>query len=247
MAAVAALAVWRCGGGDNLASEKPVSTVTVTPSASTIAPGETVQLQAATKDADGSTLTGRAITWSSSDNAVATASTTGVVTGIANGSATITASVDGQSGAAVITVTTTLTFAAVSAGFGHTCGLTGTGAAYCWGDNSDGQLGDGSRTPSLSPVLVSGGLSFSGLATGGVHTCALTGSGAPYCWGQNDYGQLGVGSTRSSSTPIAVRGSLRFRTLSSGGQHTCGLTNEESVYCWGLNDDGQPDAGPGDR
>jgi hypothetical protein len=82
----------------------PVATVTVTPPISTIAPGGTVQLQAVTQDADGATLTGREITWSSSDDAVATVSSTGLATGVAGGSATITGSSEGKSGTATVVV-----------------------------------------------------------------------------------------------------------------------------------------------
>ena len=81
-----------CGDDDSSGpSEDPVATVTVTPAAGTIAPGETLQLEAAARDAAGGTLTGRDITWSSSDEAVATVSEAGLVSGVADGEATITA------------------------------------------------------------------------------------------------------------------------------------------------------------
>src|SRR2546425_507451 len=87
-------------------------------------------------------------------------------------------------------------FAAVSAGDRYTCGLTAAGAAYCWGGNGDGQLGDGSTTPRLTPTLVrvGSGVSFTAVNAGGFHTCAITAGGAAYCWGANGDGQLGDGS-----------------------------------------------------
>ena len=67
--------------------------------------------------------------------------------------------------------------ASVGAGNIHTCGLTVTGNAYCWGFNDFGQLGDGSTTGSLTPVLVSGGIRFSSISTQGGHTCGVTSVG----------------------------------------------------------------------
>jgi len=89
-----------------------------------------------------------------------------------------------------------ITFAhlAADAGGQHTCALDGAGSAYCWGDNSAGQLGDGTRTNRLSPTPVAGGLTFTNLSGGGSHTCGVaTAAGAAYCWGANATGQLGDG------------------------------------------------------
>src|SRR5437870_9148031 len=82
----------------------PVAAVTVTPSSGTVAIGQTVQLTATPRDASGNPLTGRAIGWSSSDNTIATVSSTGLVTGVVAGAVTITATSEGQSGTASITV-----------------------------------------------------------------------------------------------------------------------------------------------
>src|SRR5260370_18770827 len=82
----------------------PVASVTVTPPAATIAVGVIVQLTATTRDANAKALTGRTVSWTSSNTAVATVSSTGLVTGVAPGSSTITATSEGQSGTAALTV-----------------------------------------------------------------------------------------------------------------------------------------------
>jgi len=137
-----------------------------------------------------------------------------------------------------------LAFTAVAAGDFHTCGLTTNGAAYCWGLNDRGQLGDGTTTNRLAPTPVSGGLTFasisaSGKAQLGSHTCALTTTGAAYCWGYNNAGQLGDGTTTQRTAPVPVAGALTFAAVTTGGFHSCGVTASNVAYCWGLNDSGQ--------
>jgi alpha-tubulin suppressor-like RCC1 family protein len=139
---------------------------------------------------------------------------------------------------------------AIAAGLQHTCGLTNTGAAYCWGFNDSGQLGTGSSTqPSIAlPVPVTGGHSFSVLTAGMAHTCGITTDGAAYCWGNNDFGQLGGGDTTSthpSSVPVAVLRGHTFAGISAGGTHTCGVTTSGAAYCWGNDGAGNLGAGPG--
>ena len=105
-------------------------------------------------------------------------------------------------------VSGSLSFASVSPNLGfplHTCGVTTTGDAYCWGDNSLGQLGDGTTVDRLTPALVSGGLRFVAVSPGaGGHTCGVTTSREVYCWGSNGNGQLGDGTTNGSPTPVRV-------------------------------------------
>ena len=99
-----------------------------------------------------------------------------------------------------------LGFSSVSAGArtGYTCGVTTSGNAYCWGLNSNGQLGDGTLTDRNTPVLVSGGLSFASVSTGAFHTCGVTINGDAYCWGSNGFGQRGDGTNAPATTPVRV-------------------------------------------
>src|SRR5438876_1007233 len=101
----------------------PVATVTVSPAAAAVQPGQTVQLTATTKDANGNILTGRTVTWASNSNPAATVSSSGLVTGVATGTALITATSEGQSGGAAIAVGTPPPPAG--------CAPTGGGGRYC--------------------------------------------------------------------------------------------------------------------
>jgi hypothetical protein len=99
------VAVGSCGGGDSTGSPAPVATVTVTPNPGSVEVAGTLQLTATLTDADGNELSGRTITWASDATGVATVNTSGVVSGLAVGSANIMATSETKSGAAAVTVT----------------------------------------------------------------------------------------------------------------------------------------------
>jgi len=97
-----------------------------------------------------------------------------------------------------------LTDVRLSAGFGHACAVA-RGAMYCWGDNSNGQLGvaGGDAGTGQAPVTVAGG-PWVAPAAGSAHTCALATDGGVWCWGANDKGQLGSGDRVGRAEPRQV-------------------------------------------
>jgi alpha-tubulin suppressor-like RCC1 family protein len=130
-----------------------------------------------------------------------------------------------------------LRFVDLAVGATHTCALTHAGAAYCWGENHEGQLGTGLARPADEPTAVAGGLHFSTITVGVRHTCALDMQGAAYCWGANESGQSAAG-TRRTLRPKRIEGHT-FTTIDAGARHTCALSEQGAVYCWGESARGQ--------
>jgi len=144
-----------------------------------------------------------------------------------------------QAGLALATTAAALSFRQTSAGWDHTCGVTTGDRIYCWGENSEGQLGDGTTANLLRPVQVTGGYSLREVTAGFQSTCGVTVDDRAYCWG---IGWLGDGSEfRTQITPVAVAGGLLFRHISNHplSDNTCGITTDDRAYCWGLNQVGQ--------
>ncbi len=137
----------------------------------------------------------------------------------------------------------------VANGQSHSCVLASDGEVYCWGLNTNGQLGDGSTTQSTTPVAVAQGAIpatsvIIQITAGASHTCAIASDSKAYCWGLNTNGQLGNNSTTQSTTPVAVSlGALPtggvVRQISAGSSHTCATASNYRPYCWGNNANGQ--------
>lgn len=127
----------------------------------------------------------------------------------------------------------------IAAGSAHSCALFAGGEVYCWGANSDGQLGDATRQDRWSPVLVEGLAPITSISAGGNHTCAVASEGNVYCWGSNEFGQLGDGTAVGSDTPVSVPRLSNVVVLAAGRSHSCAVDQRGRVYCWGGNAAGQ--------
>jgi hypothetical protein len=141
-------------------------------------------------------------------------------------------------------------FAAIDLGVRHACALTEAGDAYCWGDNSAGQLGS---TPgdTSKPAAVHGSTRYATISAGGDSTCAISMAARPFCWGDNADGQLGTGDTAAHAVPAAlddrnVTVSPLLKALLGGDRpmagdleigaaHGCLVSADNQVYCSGRN------------
>lgn len=128
-----------------------------------------------------------------------------------------------------------------SRGGNHSCGLTAAGAAWCWGRNDKGQLGNGTTTDRTAPVQVSGlDSGVASLALGSQHSCALMKNGSVKCWGDGANGRLGTGSNAARLVPADVSGpAVSATAVGAGAAHTCVVTQDRKLQCWGRNDQSQ--------
>lgn len=133
-------------------------------------------------------------------------------------------------------------FVTVSAGHGHSCGVTRDGTAYCWGDGREGALGDGRGDIQRLPQRVSGSTRFADIAAGGDFTCARSVDHQLSCWGKS---QAVPGWPEVQRTPVPVPHDGEVRAITVGGRHACTLDAEGRARCWGFNVDGETGTGSG--
>jgi alpha-tubulin suppressor-like RCC1 family protein len=127
----------------------------------------------------------------------------------------------------------------------HSCAIKTDGTLWCWGHNTDGQLGDGTTTHTSTPVQAGAstlGSNVAEVALGGYHSCAIKTDGTLWCWGANSRGQLGDGTTANTSTPVQAGASTlgsNVAKVALGIQHSCARKTDGTLWCWGWNNRGQ--------
>lgn len=241
---VAGLVLAACGGGGGDSEDDgdgdgsggtAVASISITPAEVLLALGTERAVTAIALDADGNVLS-QTLEWESSDTSVAITDAGGTrVTGIAVGTATLTAS-SGSVSATVDVIVVQPGAGMVEAGVTYSCGLTTLGEAWCWGANESAQLGvEIVQEAHGDPQRVQGGLLFKDIAAGNRKTCGLTMEGEAWCWGMTHGGMLGDGGATDenyAATPVRVDTRERFVSIDSHIEQTCGLTAVGTVYCW---------------
>ncbi len=122
----------------------------------------------------------------------------------------------------------------------HTCGVTATDQAVCWGSNEYNQVGNAEDSDATTPVEIDAGEAYLKIASGSNFSCGITPAGALKCWGDDFYEQLGLGAgEQDSGRPLQVDSSI-YIDVAAGGSldraHACAIRDDGSAYCWGSND-----------
>ncbi len=130
--------------------------------------------------------------------------------------------------------------AQVSAGLTHGCARTEDGRIYCWGDNTNGQLGVGDTDERLAPAEVTAVSNVVDLDVGDGFGCAVRDDGVAFCWGRaGAWISFGAGDDVLTPREISNPEEVLFSDVECGGTHSCGRTRSEELYCWGAGDQGQ--------
>ena len=129
---------------------------------------------------------------------------------------------------------------AIAIGGNHSCAIV-SGAAYCWGSNDSGEVGNGKRSLQFVPAQVSGLSSdVLAIAAGSLHTCGVASGNVLKCWGGGKQGQIGTGTAEIQRFPAGVVGLGSGATMvAAGTSHTCAIKIGGALACWGANDYGQ--------
>lgn len=125
---------------------------------------------------------------------------------------------------------------AVTSGMGYSCGVTTLGVGYCWGNNDDANLGDGTTVDKLSPTVMAGTNVWKAIEAGNTTSCGIKAADdTAWCWGSGWLGN-GSGSVTDVATPQAVAGGYTWKKLDSSQTVSCGIRTDKTLWCWGAAD-----------
>jgi len=142
--------------------------------------------------------------------------------------------VDQASPSRVETLTTANNFVQISAGKIHACGIEAGGTGFCWGNDGDGQIGNGATAGQQdTPSPISGSHVWTQISASSTHTCGLRNDGLIYCWGSDTYGQLGNGGGAGTNAPGAISDTGPWVYVATGEFSSCGIKTDGSAWCWG--------------
>jgi alpha-tubulin suppressor-like RCC1 family protein len=127
----------------------------------------------------------------------------------------------------------------ISAGGWHSVSIKSDGTLWAWGDNSRGQLGNGTTIPSSVPVQIGMDNDWISVAAGDTHTVALRAEGTLWAWGHNNEGQLGDGTTAQKNYPQQIGADTKWISIAAGAYHTVALKSDGTLWTWGYNANGQ--------
>jgi alpha-tubulin suppressor-like RCC1 family protein len=134
-------------------------------------------------------------------------------------------------------VTAATDWAQVSKTFAHTCAVKTDGTLWCWGADTNGQLGNGATTGNQdTPVQeVTAATDWAQVSTGPYYSCAVKTDGTLWCWGIDTNNQLGNGApTGDQDTPVQeVTAATNWAQVEGGRTHTCAIKTDDTLWCWG--------------
>ena len=249
--AFAVLSTGACGGGSD--SNAPVAPPPPPPPTMSIqVPAVVVTAGTLPATASVSNSTTPTVTWSSDSPGVATVGSDGTITGVSPGQSLIRATSGSLTASASVNIIPRFTELGLGIRWG--CGITAAADLYCWGQDTQDQLGviegraacplQPSNTCVQTPRQNSAALPFVRVNGGFQNTCGLTASGQGYCWGGNfdcaapdpTFPKCGwLGAVASYRTPLKVSGELQLTSIGAGGDFVCMLTDAGAAYCIGIN------------
>jgi alpha-tubulin suppressor-like RCC1 family protein len=138
-----------------------------------------------------------------------------------------------------VRIGTATNWASISASYEHNIAIKTDGTLWAWGNNGNGQLGDGTTTDRYSPVQIGTANNWKSISACGGHTIAIKTDGTLWAWGYNAQGQLGDGTTTQRNSPVQIGTSTNWKEIRSENSHNIAIKTDGTLWAWGYNLFGQ--------